>query len=128
MPQAQRDGASCYREKGSNPDDGPEDANRTISPARQPLAHFFAFNPNRVRLRDIFSRPARVLTATTDRFNFTETRCMEVLASRSVLSRSSSSGVHLFIWCLDTKLLPLRLQPSNGPGRADALQRKYLRT
>jgi hypothetical protein len=37
---------------------------------------------------------------------------MEVLPSRSVLSRSSSSGVHLFFWFVDTELLPLRLQPS----------------
>jgi hypothetical protein len=36
---------------------------------------------------------------------------MEVLPSRSVLSRSSSSGVHLFFWFVDTELLPLRLQP-----------------
>jgi hypothetical protein len=37
--------------------------------------HFpFAFSPGRVRLQDIFSRLARLLTATTDRFNFTETR------------------------------------------------------
>src|SRR5271168_3647174 len=32
---------------------------------------------------------------------------MEILTSRSVLSRSSSSGVHLFIWFVDTRLLPL---------------------
>ena len=72
----------------------------------------FAFSPRRVRLQDTFSRLARVLTAATDRFNFTATRRMEVLASRSVLSRSSSSGVHLFICFIDTKLLPLRPQPS----------------
>src|ERR1035438_9672171 len=41
---------------------------------------------------------------------------MEVLASRSVLSRSSSSGVHLFIWFVDTKLLPLRLEPTLAAG------------
>ena len=34
----------------------------------------FTFSPGRVRLQDIFSRLARLLTATTDRFNFTETR------------------------------------------------------
>ena len=39
------------------------------------LGHFiFALSPRRVLLRDILSRLARLLTATTDRFNFTETR------------------------------------------------------
>jgi hypothetical protein len=36
---------------------------------------------------------------------------MEVLASRSVLSRSSSSSVHLLLRFVSTELLPLRLQP-----------------
>ena len=74
------------------------------------LSYFpFTFSPRRVRLQDTFSRLARLLTATTDRFNFTATRRIEVLASRSVLSRSSSSGVHLLLRFVSTELLPLRL-------------------
>jgi hypothetical protein len=43
--------------------------------AENPHGHFlFDLSPGRVRLQDIFSRLARLLTATTDRFNFTETR------------------------------------------------------